>query len=386
MKQLFLVLTLFAFVLSPTSALAEDTSDLEREIEARESKLQSINARINEYKNRLNELSREKKSLQVDLELIQNQIALTQLDIEAMTAQIETKTLMIDLLNEQIANAETEIDERSDLMGSLVYDLHMNGNINMVEVLLSSKSFNELLAGAEYLEELGGMLGNALEESRALKAQVEEKKQNEELVLNELKTLEDDLESRLLVLERQNNASSFLLAETSSSESEYNALLREIQAERGQVDSQLRSLQLELEERLREESGAPREQRFIEPVSDYILTASFNDPTYPFRHLFEHSGIDMAAPTGTPVRATEDGIVAWNRVGRSYGNYVMVIHENGFASLYAHLSGFGASVNQYVSRGDIIGYVGSTGFSTGPHLHFEIRKDGIPVNPASYIY
>lgn len=368
------------------NAYAADISDLEREIKARESKLQSINVRIGEYRERLNALSREKQSLQVDLELIENQVALTNLDIEAMGAQIEAKTLMIDLLNSRILESQSEIEKRSVLMSSLIYDLHMNDRVSLIEVLFSSDSLNDLLTGVEYLEELSGMLSNALDESIALREQIEEQKQNEELVLNQLATLEDDLESKLLILDRQKNAASFLLAQTQNSESEYSALLREIQSERSLIDSQLKSLQTDLENRLREERGEPRDSMFIEPLANYRVTATFMDPTYPFRHLFEHSGMDMAAPTGTPVMATEEGIVAWNRVGRSYGNYVMVIHENGYASLYAHLSGFAANVNQFVARGDVIGYVGSTGFSTGPHLHFEIRKDGIPVDPARYIY
>ena len=118
---------------------------------------------------------------------------------------------------------------------------------------------------------------------------------------------------------------------------------------------------------------------------DGVITATFHDPTYPFRHLWGHSGLDIATTAGTPIVAAAPGYVAWSRYGSSYGNYVMIIHTNGYATLYAHMSSAAVSADQYVSRGDVIGYEGTTGFSTGPHLHFEIRENGIPVDPQLYL-
>ena len=115
------------------------------------------------------------------------------------------------------------------------------------------------------------------------------------------------------------------------------------------------------------------------------ISALFHDPTYPFRHLFEHPGLDLPAPTGTPVKAVAPGYVAWVKVGRQYGNYIMIIHANGTATLYAHLSRTDVEPDQFVARGKVIGAVGSTGLSTGPHLHFEVRKNGIPTNPLNYL-
>ena len=117
----------------------------------------------------------------------------------------------------------------------------------------------------------------------------------------------------------------------------------------------------------------------------------FNDPDYPFRNLFEHSGLDIAAPVGSEVRSPAPGYVAWTRVGRLYGNYMMVIHQGGVATLYAHLSSFEAAADQFIPRGGVIARTGGcrgcpgAGLSTGPHLHFEVRKNGIPTNPLQYV-
>ena len=96
--------------------------------------------------------------------------------------------------------------------------------------------------------------------------------------------------------------------------------------------------------------------------------------------------MDVGIPSGTPIKAAESGYVA--KVGintRWYGTYIMIIHNNNLATLYAHLSSANVSADQYVSRGQIIASSGSTGFSSGPHLHFEVRLNGIPVNPLTYL-
>ena len=121
------------------------------------------------------------------------------------------------------------------------------------------------------------------------------------------------------------------------------------------------------------------------------LSTLFHDPTYPFRHLFEHTGVDIPEPVGTPVHAAAAGYVAWVRASRDYGNYIMIIHEDGLATLYAHLSAQWAKPDQFVNQGEVIGKSGGVpgmpgaGLSTGAHVHFEVRKDGIPVNPMEYL-
>ena len=117
-----------------------------------------------------------------------------------------------------------------------------------------------------------------------------------------------------------------------------------------------------------------------------LITAYFHDPDYPYRYLFEHSGLDTATPMGTPLRAAEAGYVARVAYGtRWYGNYLMIIHNNNLATLYAHLNNINVKTDQYVSKGQIIGATGNSGFSSGPHLHFEVRYNGVPVNPLGYL-
>lgn len=122
------------------------------------------------------------------------------------------------------------------------------------------------------------------------------------------------------------------------------------------------------------------------PVDGVQLTSSFGMRNHPIlRQRRQHNGVDLAAPRGTPVYATADGIVESARYFGSYGNYVQIGHGGDVESRYAHLSSYTVSNGDQVRKGDLIGYVGSTGRSTGPHLHYEVRVSDEPVNPIPYM-
>lgn len=122
------------------------------------------------------------------------------------------------------------------------------------------------------------------------------------------------------------------------------------------------------------------------PLADATLTSSFGMRTHPvLGGRRAHKGIDLAAPTGTPVYATADGLVQMAQWFSSYGNFIKIGHGNDMETRYAHLSRIVAVAGSWVKKGDLIGYVGSTGRSTGPHLHYEIRIGGVAVNPIPYM-
>jgi murein DD-endopeptidase MepM/ murein hydrolase activator NlpD len=177
-----------------------------------------------------------------------------------------------------------------------------------------------------------------------------------------------------------------VLRVTRESETQFQELLYELRQEQAYINQQVALLQREIEGKL-EASDLLGSSILSWPIDPSIrgISATFHDPTYPFRHLFEHSGLDLPAASGTPVKSAASGYVAWTKQGRLYGNYVMIIHADGMATLYAHLSRIDVVPDQFIARGDQIGTVGSTGLSTGPHLHFETRKNGIPTDPLNYL-
>ncbi|VVT02519.1 M23 family metallopeptidase [Erythrobacter sp. EC-HK427] len=124
----------------------------------------------------------------------------------------------------------------------------------------------------------------------------------------------------------------------------------------------------------------------IMPLSDARLTSGYGMRDHPIlQRRARHNGVDLAAPRGTPVYATADGLVEMAQYYSSYGNYVQIEHGGDIETRYAHLSSYTVAPGQHVRMGQLIGYVGSTGRSTGPHLHYEVRVSGTPVNPIPYM-
>ena len=125
--------------------------------------------------------------------------------------------------------------------------------------------------------------------------------------------------------------------------------------------------------------------QFIVPVAGRV-TSGFGSRVHPISgRVRMHTGVDFGASTGTPILAADSGVVVSAGWRNGYGNTVLIDHGNGLATLYGHQSRLAVRAGQSVAQGDVIGYVGSTGNSTGPHLHFEVRKGGTPVNPMSYL-
>jgi murein DD-endopeptidase MepM/ murein hydrolase activator NlpD len=121
-------------------------------------------------------------------------------------------------------------------------------------------------------------------------------------------------------------------------------------------------------------------------VQGYRLSSAYGEREHPILGgIRMHEGVDLAVPSGTPIRAPADGLVEMAQRFGSYGNFIKILHGGEMETRYGHLSAFNVTAGQYVHKGDVIGYVGATGRATGPHLHYEVRIDGHAVNPMPYL-
>ncbi len=388
-RVLIMMMVMAVFlVVSPRVSLgnaSNEINQLQDQIEQTESRMDSLDSQVDAYRQKVQESAAKSASLVNDVELIENQAALTELDIVVTQVEIEHQELQIDLLTEKISALSLELEQQQKIMAELMFTLYRKDRMGLVEVLFGSNTFDGFFNQVEELESVNSDLSNTVERTRVTRMSLADDRAEQEVRLGDLVDLEGELESQLAILDSQLEAKETLLVETQSSEAQYRVLMSELRQERQAITSALASLQAEVEEKIRQADMFEDAAVISMPVHDYVLTAYYHDPTYPFRHLFEHSGIDLAAWRGTPVYAAAPGVVAWARTGRSYGNYVMIIHSGGLATLYAHLDAMYVVSDQFVSRGEQIGAVGSTGFSTGPHLHFEVRLNGIPVDPYAYL-
>lgn len=378
------------------SASANTTiDDLSEDIENKEAEIEGIRNRINQYQERIVQFEGQQQSLANELAILENRVQKTQLDIQAAELNIDKVELEIEKTREEILEAEAQITQAKQMISVVLQELYVFDDAGPIEVLFGNDVFSEFFDQVQYLETLQNDLALTLERIELLNAQLIAQQEQQTEQKDRLVEMREDLQSTKSRLEHEQRAKDVLLASAEHSEAQFRVLLRELSEERQYIQSEIFRLQEEINRRIDEGDEEALElvgpTVLSWPVVDPIITATFHDPTYPFRHLFEHSGLDMAIPQGSTLRAAAPGYVAWARTGRSYGNYIMIVHSNGVATLYAHLSQMNVTTDQFVTRGEVIGATGGlpgtpgAGLSTGPHLHFEVREDGIPVDPYLYL-
>ena len=346
-----------------------------------------INQQINSYKKKIQEKEALQATLAGELDLLDNRISKTKLEIEETSTQMSVINTELLVLNKQIFILVAKLEQDRVLLMSVLQHIQSRDENFPLKVLFGSESLSELFDEVESLQTINSDLKNTLDRTKEAKESVDLKKIAEQLKQKQLEEKQATLLNQKQELEEVISAQEMLVVETKRSESIFRSFVQELKQEQSVINQQVATLQQEIEAKLNAGDKVGGSSVISWPIGKdkQKTTALFHDPSYPYRHLFEHSGLDLGAPKGTSVHAAAPGYVAWARTGRLYGNYVMIIHSNGLATLYAHLSRMDVKVDQYIERGQVIGAVGSTGLSTGPHLHFEVREDGIPKNPLNYL-
>ncbi|HRH31987.1 MAG TPA: peptidoglycan DD-metalloendopeptidase family protein [bacterium] len=368
-----------------------EITELQSEIQNRKAQIESINNKLEEYKKKIAEYSKKASSLQNDIAILENESAMTELDVAATQNSIEEENLHLSILDSNIEDADAKLARQKELLNDLLFEINKQDRQGGIfEMIIGARNFNDVFAAADQLQSVNSDLRKTLIATQQTKSVLQDKKAEREERLAALSDLQVELDTKIQKLDAQVNAKEVLNTQTRESELEYRVLLSDLRQEQQGITQRINQLQQDIENRLAESDDAGDTTVISWPVMGRITT-TFHDPTYPFRYLFEHSGLDIAVPQGTPIEAAAPGYVAWAQTGRQYGNYVMIIHANGLATLYAHMSRMDVVADQYVTRGQIIGLTGGrpgtqgAGFSTGPHLHFEVRQNGIPTDPMKFL-
>ncbi|KKU32284.1 MAG: Peptidase M23 [Candidatus Uhrbacteria bacterium GW2011_GWE2_46_68] len=392
---IFCICMVGGFYVSPLWAqedVSAEINDLNQDIKTKQEDIDYLNQKIEAYSQKIRQKESEKVSIQNEMELLENRMAKAKLDIEATNEEIDLVNTQIVLLEKQLTVLEQQWEDQKMVLKEVLQSMQVQDNKLSLEVYFGSQSFSDIFDHLRYLEDMNRDLKDSLEATQTSKNQVVSAKTIQQTKREQLDQLGEDLVQQFVALEKESYAKDSLLLATARSETQFQELLKEVQQEQQYLNYEVSLLQKEMESRITQNDEYGDNTVLSWPVDPVRgLSATFHDPTYPFRHLFEHSGIDIPAGQGTPLKAAAPGYVAWTRLGNMYGNYVMIIHANGIATLYAHMSGIEVTADQFVSRGDIIGYTGGmpgtqgAGLSTGPHLHFEVRLNGIPVDPMTYL-
>ena len=336
------------------------------------------------------ELQKQLKAIQADKSKALDQKALLEQQINATQAEINKIAAQITQYDQLIAQKETELaateeKERAqyELFCKRVREMEEQGEVSYWSILFSSDDFSDLLDNAMMVEEIMDYDNQVMNELIAIREQIEADKTALETARQEQKDAKAEQEAAKAELKSQQAQVDALIAEISGQESQVKAAEAKLQAAANAADAEIRAAEKELASQI---ANVPSESGFLWPLPGrYNLSSLYGSRKHPVTgKANNHTGIDVPAPSGTPIQACKSGVVTTSTYNNSYGNYVVVSHSDGTSTLYAHMSRRNASKGQTVSQGQVIGYVGTTGSSTGNHLHLEIRVNGSRRDPINY--
>jgi len=381
----------------PALAHAATSAEIQKEINALEKENAAIQAEINAIQRQYNASYDDMADMVAQKDAIDQEMTLLNDKIETTNRQIVAYSQLIADTQEELEAAQADLDKLSQEHRERVRAMEEEGKVSYWEVIFKANSFMDLLDRINMVEEINASDRKRIEQMRisadivnATKMNLDQEKASLEEVRVQLAADEEALEDRraesdqlLIELEKKAEEFEILLAQSEELQDE---LMQEIAAKERELkeakyDEYLAKLALQGQ-------NPPSNANWLTPVSGARLTSPFGMRLHPVLKVNRmHNGIDLACAQGTPIYATRAGKVtktAYQAGGA--GNYVSINHLDGFASIYMHMTHYVVSVGQTVSQGQLIGYVGSTGISTGPHLHFGISYAGTYVNPLAYIY
>ena len=391
----FLTLVM-VFSMMPVTAFAASSSDIKNELDALKSENKEIQKEINAIQSKVDANASEMQVLVDKKAAVDQEIGLLNNQVININAQIAAYGQLIADTQVELDDAAVRLTELSQKNKERIRTMEEEGSVSYWEVIFEANSFTDLLDRINMMEEIAASDQRRLQEMRNIAAEVSANQEELTAGKADLEQTRAELDETLAYLEVKRTESDDLLRELVQKQEEFQVLLDESEAAQDALMKDIAAKEKEYSNAKYEEELAklalqgqnpPSSASWIKPVSGYTITSTFGNRLHPVLGYYRmHNGIDMACAQGTPIYATRAGTVttAAYQAGGA-GNYVSINHGDGFASIYMHMTNYVVSAGQKVNQGQLIGYVGSTGISTGPHLHFGISYAGTYVNPLAYI-
>ena len=372
-----------------------EVKKINQEIKEKKDAIEDIQNKQKIYQATIRQKQADKANLTNQLAILENRIAKAEMDIETVKLDVDRINLELKKVALEITEKDKKIKEEKEHLALVLRLIYKQDSKTSLEILLLNNSFSEFVNQIKYLEDINSEIGDSVDDLKEYKTQLKEK----EIVLlgkeEELKELKKEMEDKKTVFLSEQQNRIFILDQTKSSEKEYQKLLRLAKDEQQQAEADIAGMEKMVRAKIAKNQGKKLEFNdagLIWPVTKNVITAYFHDPDYPFRYIFEHPGIDIRAAQGTELKAAASGYIARAKnAGKGY-SYVMIIHGDGLATVYGHMSRIYVEEDEYVVQGQAIGRSGGMPgtqgagrLTTGPHLHFEVRLNGIPVNPLEYL-
>ena len=430
-----MLLTLIVGII-PMEAGAASSKELKGQLNDLKAQRGEIKSQISDLKSQIDDNMSEMEKIVAEKNVIDQEIGLLSQEMLNINEQITAYGMLIADKQDELDEAQARLAELSEKNKARIRAMEEDGSLSYWSVLFKASSFADLLDRLNMIQEIAAAdqrrlkeMSEAADEVAAARDSLEGEKADLEVTRADLDVIQAELDEKRLeadellheliakgqeyemMVEQAEADEEALLAQIAAAEKAYNEAKRAEEEERRRKEEEERKKREEEEKKKQEEanknnggnnnsssngdatgSTEPSDEKpsssegWIRPCKYKLLTSPYGWRTHPvYGDRRFHSGVDLAGSEGTPIYAARSGTVTTATYNGTCGYYVTINHGDGYSSSYLHMTGYTVKVGQKVSRGQVIGYMGSTGVSTGPHLHFSIYYNGSTVNPAKYI-
>lgn len=374
MNRRWTIYALVVLILSLTvvQAYGQTVDDLKKQ-------QKNINQQIDKTKNEIKAMQKKTENVSREIEDLDIKMDNAATELQRVEDTLVGLNNQIDITLKELQDAEEKLSDQEDIFNKRLRAMYMNGNVGYIEVLLSSGDITEFLSRKDMIQEIAEYDKELIVFMKEQRDIIDSKKVELEAQRASVEVTKAKLEARKRDLERVTREKEDLMSRLKQDIKAYEREYDKLNDYAKQIESKIFKLQ--------RESGPYSGGKMAWPVPGYSrITSSYGYRIHPiFKVKKLHTGIDIGAPTGAAVTAAADGTVIFAEWLGGYGKAMMVDHGGGIVTLYAHNSSFVASVGKKVKRGETIAKIGSTGNSTGPHLHFEVRRNGAYVDPLGWL-
>lgn len=382
-RNLFFCLAFSLFIM-PLFGRGVFAAANEERIAEIQKQIEELERQAEQYRNQIKQNQGQAATLQRDINTLNSQISKLEVQLRLTEAQIQGATIKIGDLEGQINETKLNINKNQNTIGQLVTSINEHDSENLLFVLVKNNAISEFFNQVQYNSNLQKEMIAALLALKETKGKFEEQKNQLEGKKQELEALEQAQVDKKLSLGGTKQDKNQLLQVTKGKESQYQSLLSEVEKRKAAFFEELQKLEKDTLQK-----GAfilhvsakipPKAKIFREPENDPVLTQGYGMTAYARRGAYggaPHNGIDLASGFGTPIRPIGNGRVLVSGNNNGWGNWVAVQHDNGLVSVYAHMKGQTIQGNgRPVTTSSILGYEGSTGNSTGSHVHVSLYYD-----------
>lgn len=376
-------LALTPFTTHPVTTRAANTlqyllDQLSDELETKKDEIKKLEADASKYKNLIEQKRKEINSLKKEIGIFETEISKVSTDIKKTGTQIDATNIEIKSTETEIIRYEGEIKNQKIVLAYLLVDMYEKTQDSDLEIFLRNDNLSEYYNNKEYVDNIENNTKGTLDNLKDIKFNLEKTKTRLDAKKTELDELKNTLQAQKSLLDDKKEEKDSLLVSTQGKEKKYQQMKSEAEKKQQDIQKEIYELETKIKEVVKPKNlPSPGSGILSWPVENPVVTqgygstddTGFKNPWYKV-----HNGVDFRAPTGTSILSAADGTVTatGNNGKYAYGKWILIKHNNGLSTLYGHLSQQLVSSGDTVKKGNVIGLSGSTGYSTGAHLHFTV--------------